>query len=275
MAISFGITRPAPSVCNHQRKPSSTAGSHPLPLQRCRGFFFCVTNSGSGDAHVRGVRQHQDDGNHHQHGEANEQQSFPGHGRRRDDTRSSARSGSMRRGPEATRAVPLENLIREALDSCAHVMGSGRTLAVFSSGNVAQKGGSVAHTQVAMSDRLLTVVRHWVGTPPTYTRPAKRAARRRAVVARLQKSDAPRCGARRRDGGECQARPAWDTRRGRPLHGGRCRLHGGLSTGPRSAAGRAAIAESNRRRAAASSVPSTNAPSPDTCRRRATDLAAG
>jgi hypothetical protein len=29
----------------------------------------------------------------------------------------------------------------------------------------------------------------------------------------------------------------------------RCRLHGGMSTGPRSEAGRAAIAESNKRRA--------------------------
>jgi hypothetical protein len=34
----------------------------------------------------------------------------------------------------------------------------------------------------------------------------------------------------------------------KPLHGGRCRMHGGLSTGPRTQAGKAAIAESNRRR---------------------------
>jgi hypothetical protein len=39
---------------------------------------------------------------------------------------------------------------------------------------------------------------------------------------------APRCRARRRDGGECQA-PA--------MRNGRCRMHGGLSTGPRTATG--------------------------------------
>jgi hypothetical protein len=65
------------------------------------------------------------------------------------------------------------------------------------------------------------------------------------------KSGRPRCGAKRRDGGRCEAPAVWDEQRNRPLHGGRCRLHGGLSTGPRSAAGRAAIAVSNRRRAAA------------------------
>jgi hypothetical protein len=37
-----------------------------------------------------------------------------------------------------------------------------------------------------------------------------------------------RCGARRRDGGKCQA-PA--------MPNGRCRMHGGRSTGPRSAEG--------------------------------------
>jgi hypothetical protein len=51
------------------------------------------------------------------------------------------------------------------------------------------------------------------------------------------------CGARTRRGTYCKA----------PGHGqgGRCKLHGGKSTGPRTAEGRARIAESNRRRAAA------------------------
>lgn len=40
----------------------------------------------------------------------------------------------------------------------------------------------------------------------------------------------PRCGARRRDGGSCQ-QPA--------MPNGRCRMHGGLSTGPRTEAGKA------------------------------------
>ena len=50
-----------------------------------------------------------------------------------------------------------------------------------------------------------------------------------------------RCGARTRAGGECRNHivpGSW-----------RCKLHGGLSTGPRTPEGRAAIAESNRRRA--------------------------
>ncbi|WP_074743055.1 HGGxSTG domain-containing protein [Celeribacter indicus] len=48
------------------------------------------------------------------------------------------------------------------------------------------------------------------------------------------------CGAKTRSGGACQCRP---------VHGSkRCRLHGGLSTGPKTAAGRERIAEAQRRR---------------------------
>ena len=53
----------------------------------------------------------------------------------------------------------------------------------------------------------------------------------------------PPCGARTRAGGQCRLRCVPGK--------GRCRMHGGLSTGPTSARGRAAIAESNRRRAEA------------------------
>jgi hypothetical protein len=66
-----------------------------------------------------------------------------------------------------------------------------------------------------------------------------------------RRRDRPRCGARRRDGDQCQAHAVRDRNTGRVLHNGRCRLHGGLSTGPRTAAGKAAIAEANRRRALA------------------------
>jgi len=48
---------------------------------------------------------------------------------------------------------------------------------------------------------------------------------------------APRCGARTRSG-ECCRQPAMKNRR--------CRLHGGLSTGPRTAAGRARCAAARR-----------------------------
>ena len=47
---------------------------------------------------------------------------------------------------------------------------------------------------------------------------------------------APRCGAHTRTGGACR-QPA--------MANGRCRLHGGRSTGPRTEAGRAALAASH------------------------------
>jgi len=58
---------------------------------------------------------------------------------------------------------------------------------------------------------------------------------------RIPKHKRPRCGAKTRKGTPCKA----------PAVSGsnRCRLHGGLSTGPRTEEGRDAIAESTRRRA--------------------------
>ena len=53
--------------------------------------------------------------------------------------------------------------------------------------------------------------------------------------------ESPPCGARTRKGTPCRIRAVAGKKR--------CRLYGGLSTGPTSARGRAAIAESNRRRA--------------------------
>ena len=49
---------------------------------------------------------------------------------------------------------------------------------------------------------------------------------------RTRKGKRPKCGARGRDGHACQARPVWDNARNAPRNG-RCRMHGGLSTGPR------------------------------------------
>ncbi len=51
------------------------------------------------------------------------------------------------------------------------------------------------------------------------------------------KSERPRCGARCRDGHECRAPAVWDKKHDRPRNG-RCRMHGGLSTGPRTLEGR-------------------------------------
>ncbi len=51
------------------------------------------------------------------------------------------------------------------------------------------------------------------------------------------KPERPRCGARCRDGHECRAPAVWDKKHDRPRTG-RCRMYGGLSTGPRTLVGR-------------------------------------
>lgn len=56
----------------------------------------------------------------------------------------------------------------------------------------------------------------------------------------LPKAERPFCGARTRAGGSCRARVVPGKRR--------CRMHGGLSTGAKTAEGRARIAEAQRRR---------------------------
>jgi len=60
-------------------------------------------------------------------------------------------------------------------------------------------------------------------------------------VGKLPKKERAACGAKTRRGAPCRAMCV----EGRE----RCRMHGGLSTGAKTAAGRARIAESNRRRA--------------------------
>lgn len=47
----------------------------------------------------------------------------------------------------------------------------------------------------------------------------------------------PRCGARTRQGTPCEALAVWDFENDRPRNG-RCRMHGGLSTGPRTEEGK-------------------------------------
>ena len=60
-------------------------------------------------------------------------------------------------------------------------------------------------------------------------------------VGRVRKVNRAVCGAKTRAGVPCKARCVSDR--------GRCRLHGGLSSGPKTAEGRERIRESNRRRA--------------------------
>jgi hypothetical protein len=65
-----------------------------------------------------------------------------------------------------------------------------------------------------------------------------------AVISHLRRQprrkDRPRCGAKTRAGGTCMMRVEFGK--------ARCRLHGGRSTGPKTEAGRARIAEAQRRR---------------------------
>lgn len=62
---------------------------------------------------------------------------------------------------------------------------------------------------------------------------------------RVQRPDRPRCGARCRDGHACMAAAVWDAVRDRPANG-RCKLHGGLSTGPKTPEGKRRCAEGRR-----------------------------
>jgi hypothetical protein len=62
------------------------------------------------------------------------------------------------------------------------------------------------------------------------------------------KRERPRSDATCRDGSPCQAPPVWDKRLDRPVNG-RCRMHGGVSTGPKTEGGCRRIAESNHARA--------------------------
>ena len=57
---------------------------------------------------------------------------------------------------------------------------------------------------------------------------------------RLPRHKRPRCGARTRKGAPCRAPAVWDKEHDRPRNG-RCKLHGGLSTGANTDEGRARL----------------------------------
>ena len=65
---------------------------------------------------------------------------------------------------------------------------------------------------------------------------------------RVYRSERPLCGARCRDGHSCQAPAMLDRETGCYIRNGRCRIHGGLSTGPRTVAGRRRVAAVARQR---------------------------
>jgi hypothetical protein len=63
---------------------------------------------------------------------------------------------------------------------------------------------------------------------------------RRSFGMSIPRDFRPRCGARTRSGAACRAPVVWDHDHNRPrTKCGRCKLHGGLSTGPRTEAGKA------------------------------------
>ena len=64
---------------------------------------------------------------------------------------------------------------------------------------------------------------------------------------KIARSERGICGAKTRKGLPCQAPPVWDESRDEARNG-RCKLHGGRSTGPNTKAGKEAIRTSNRRR---------------------------
>ncbi|WP_037375698.1 HGGxSTG domain-containing protein [Sedimenticola selenatireducens] len=77
-------------------------------------------------------------------------------------------------------------------------------------------------------------------------RQARGQANRKATRG-TPKAQRPACGAKTRAGGRCKAPPVWDRERNQPRNG-RCRMHGGLSTGPKTEAGRRRVAEAARRK---------------------------
>ena len=77
---------------------------------------------------------------------------------------------------------------------------------------------------------------------------AEQSRRWRAAQApqRPQKEERPHCGARTRAGGQCQARAVWLAGAAAPRNG-RCRMHGGLSTGARTEGGQRRAREGGER----------------------------
>jgi hypothetical protein len=67
-----------------------------------------------------------------------------------------------------------------------------------------------------------------------------------AAMRRKPKAERLRCAARCRDGHACEATPVWP--RGAPTaRNGRCRMHGGLSTGPRTPEGKERVRAAAKR----------------------------
>lgn len=66
-------------------------------------------------------------------------------------------------------------------------------------------------------------------------------------VPKTPRSNRSKCGAKTRKGTPCIASSVWDEKNDK-VRNGRCKLHGGLSTGPKTEAGKEAIRISNQKR---------------------------
>ncbi len=60
------------------------------------------------------------------------------------------------------------------------------------------------------------------------------------------KNNRPVCGAKCRDGHQCKAKAVIDSMTDKPVNG-RCRMRGGLSTGPKTEEGRLRVREASRK----------------------------
>jgi hypothetical protein len=88
--------------------------------------------------------------------------------------------------------------------------------------------------------------------PTWWMRPAPKPLRPEPATTR--KRDRPACGAKTRKGTPCVAKAVWDKQTNMPRNG-RCRLHGGLSTGVRTDEGREKIREVARAAGLARNAP--------------------
>ena len=108
---------------------------------------------------------------------------------------------------------------RDAFSPAESMMRAGRSVTMEIRTVKARIGGKEAAARATVRTELREL--HRVHRPPTDQR--------------------PRCGARTRSGAPCLAPAWWPSGLAAPRNG-RCRMHGGLSTGPRTAAGKARCA---------------------------------
>ena len=137
--------------------------------------------------------------------------------------------------PTLTRNARLASLRPSCALLPSHVMES-RGDGPRGQGRSREEGESVL-TLEQLETRLASLVNRSRAAEEREARRA-RAAANRELRNRPPKRELPPCGARTRAGGSCKARP-WRPRDAVLPRNGRCRMHGGLSTGPRTPEGKA------------------------------------